>query len=456
MKLNLFSPLPPARSEIARQTVNLLPLLAKNAEVVVWSSETRSHPEAGTHATIRHYDPDRPPWREISEADVTFYQIGNDPRYHHGIWRISRQHPGIVILHDLKLQHFFSGLVFHELGLNRREYLELVERHHGAKGRVLAESHLHGLLGTEELAELCPLTGGVTENALAVIVHSVAAHLSISEETPVAYLPLSVGAPLPTQAARRSSGPSDSAVYRISAFGFLGPNRRLPALLLALSEFAQRDRFQLDIYGTIEGEEKIHQLIARLGLSDLVTLHGFIPEDQLDGALRLTDLVVNMRYPSMGEASASQLHCWHYALPALVTRTAWYETLPENTVAFVRPGHEADDIQAHLAAFLIDPEKYRELGRNGQRHVIENHSIEAYAESLLEIAAHAPEFQARWIARDLARRAGAAMNAWSDSITMDAFLPRVAEEIRAMVSGNSPGAVTRSAAETSTGLAKSG
>ena len=456
MKLNFFSPLPPTRSEIARQTTNLLPLLAQKAEVVVWSSETQWHPEAGTHATVRHYDAGHPPWREISEADVTFYQMGNDPRYHHAIWRISQQHPGIVILHDLRLQHFFSGLVFHELGLNRRQYLELVERHCGARGRVLAESHMRGLIGIEELAEQCPLTGGATENALAVIVHSETAHLSLSEETPVAYLPLGVGAPPPPQEAPLSSGWSNAGVYRISVFGFLGPNRRLPALLRALSNFARRDRFRLDIYGTIEGGEKIHQLVARLGLSDLVTLHGFVREDQLDEALRLTDLVVNMRYPSMGEASASQLHLWQYALPALVTRTAWYETLPENTVAFVRPEHEAEDIQAHLAAFLADPEKYRELGRNGQRHVTENHSIESYANSLLEVAARVPEFQARWIARDLARRAGAAMNAWCDSSTIDAFLSSVAEEIRKLVAGNPLAAATSGVPATSTGLAKSG
>jgi glycosyltransferase involved in cell wall biosynthesis len=452
VKLNLFSPLPPTRSEIARQTGNLLPLLAQKAEVVVWSSETQWHPEAGTHATVHHYDAGGPPWREINQADVTFYQMGNDPRYHHAIWRISQQHPGIVILHDLKLQHFFSGLVFHELGFNRRQYLELVERHHGARGRILAESHLRGLLGIEELAEQCPLTGGVTENALAVIVHSAAAHLSLSEETPVACLPLGVGAPPARQEARRRSDPSSAEVYRISVFGFLGPNRRLPALLRVLSNFAQRDRFRLDIYGTIEGEEKIHQLVARLGLNDLVTLHGFVPEDQLDAALRVTDLVVNMRYPSMGEASASQLHLWQYALPALVTRTAWYETLPENTVAFVRPEQEAEDIRTHLAAFLADPEKYRELGRNGQRHVTENHSIETYADSLLELAARVSEFQASWIARDLAHRAGAAMNAWCDSSTIDAFLPRVAQEIRTLVAGNSLAAV----AATSTGLPKSG
>jgi glycosyltransferase involved in cell wall biosynthesis len=435
VKLNLFSPLPPTKSEIARQAINLLPLLARQAEVVVWSSEAQWHPEAEAHATVRSYDARHPPWREINEADVTFYQMGNDPRYHHAIWRISQQHPGIVILHDLKLQHFFSGLVFHELGLDRRHYLELVERHHGPGGRVLAESHMSGLISIEEMAERCPLTGGATENALAVIVHSEAAFRSLAGETPVAYLPLGVGAPLPETAPIDSARPNADA-YRISVFGFLGPNRRLPALLRALSSFGQRDRFRLDIYGTIEGEEKIHQLMAQLGLNELVTLHGFVPDEQLDEALRRTDLVINMRYPSMGEASASQLHLWQYSLPALVTRTAWYETLPANTVAFVRPESEHEDIQAHLAAFLAEPEKYRELGRNGRRHVIQNHSIETYARSLLELAESAPEFQAHWIARDLARRAGAAMNGWCDSSTVESFLPRVAEEIRTLVEGN--------------------
>jgi glycosyltransferase involved in cell wall biosynthesis len=456
VKINLFSPLPPTRSEIARQTVNLLPLLAQKAEVVVWSSEPQWLPAAEKHAAIRHYDAARPPWREISQADVTFYQMGNDPRYHHAIWRISREHPGVVILHDLKLQHFFSGLVFHELGFNRRQYLELVERHHGGRGRVLAESHLHGLIGTEELAEQCPLTGGVTESALAVVVHSEAAQVSTSDETPVVYLPLAVGTSSPPVAGQSSSSSRADGTYRISVFGFLGPNRRLPALLRALSNFAQRDRFRLDVYGTIEGEEKIHQLVARLGLGDLVTLRGFVAEDQLDDALRKTDLVVNMRYPSMGEASASQLHCWQYALPALVTRTAWYETLPENTVAFVRPEYEAEDIQAHLAAFLTEPEKYRELGRNGERHVKSNHSVETYADSLLEIATRVPEFQARWIARDLARRTAVALNAWHDSSTIDACLPGLAEQIRTLVAGNPSGVPSSELAATSTGLAKSG
>lgn len=450
MKLNIFSPLPPTRSEIARLTTNILPLLAEKAEVVVWSSEPQWRPEAEAHATVRHYDVRHPPWRAISEADVTFYQMGNDPRYHHAIWRISRQHPGVVILHDLMLQHFFSGLVFHDLGLSRRQYLELVERHHGATSRVLAESHLHGLLGTEELGQQCPLTGAATENALAVIVHSEAAYRVVSDEMPAAYLPLCVCATAPLEDSAPNAAVSQGPPYRISLFGFLGPNRRLPVLLRALASFARRDHFRLDIYGTIEGEEKIQQLIARLGLGDLVTMHGFVPQEELEQALRRTDLVVNLRNPSMGEASASQLHLWQYALPALVSRAAWYETLPENTVGFVRPDHEAEDIQAHLATFLEEPKKYRELGRNGQRHVSENHSMESYALSLLEIADRVPEFQSRWIARDLARRAAFSMSGWCDRSTIDAYLPSVAEQIGKLASGSPRYASSRGDGVTST------
>jgi len=430
VKLNLFSPLPPTRSDIARLTVHMAPRLARGAEVAIWSSEREWKFDPPSGVTVRHYDLQRPPWREINQADATFYQMGNDPRYHHAIWQMSRQHPGVVILHDLMMQHFFSGLVFHDRGMNRREYLELVERYHGIKGRVLAEAHVQGRLSTEELAQRCPLTEAVTENALATIVHSEAAYAALPEDASVVQVPLCVGMELPTLTAREATEP-----YRISVFGFLGPNRKLPLLLRSLATFPDRNRFRLDIFGTMDGQEKMQQLICRLGLFEMVTLHGFASADELDVALRETDLVVNLRDPSMGEASGSQLHLWQYALPSLVTRRAWYATLPENTVAFVRPEHEIEDIQRHLTQFLASPETYRELGRNGRRHVAENHSMESYANAVLEVAARTPELEAKWIARDLARRAATAMSGWSDDL--DSLSPEVARQIEMLVAGAS-------------------
>ncbi|HKP02639.1 MAG TPA: glycosyltransferase [Chthoniobacterales bacterium] len=432
MKLNLFSPLPPTRSDIARLTVHMLPVLAQEAEIVVWCSEPEWKFDPPPGVVVRHYDWQRPPWREINQADATFYQMGNDPRYHDAIWHLSRQHPGIVILHDLMMQHFFSGLVFHDRGMNRRQYLELVERHHGIKGRVLAEKHVQGLLSTEELAQRCPLTEAATENALAVIVHSAAAYAALPEDASVVLLPLCVGMDMPVLTSRSPAEP-----YRLTVFGYLGPNRQLPVLLRALASFRERDRFRLDVFGTMADEEKMHQLICRLGVSDRVTLHGFVTGSAMDKALRESDLVANLRNPSMGEASGSQLHLWQYALPALVTRHAWYAALPEGTVAFVRPEHEVEDIQQHLAEFLANPEAYRELGRNGRRYVEEHHSIRGYASALLEVAGRAPEFQAKWIGHDLARRSATTMSSWSDDSTIGPLSLEVARQVRMLTAGAS-------------------
>jgi glycosyltransferase involved in cell wall biosynthesis len=436
IKINWFSPLPPTRSEIARQTLSLLPELSRRAEVIVWCNDAPVDPTAEKHAAVKRYDVAHPPWRDINAADVTFYQMGNDPRYHEDIWRISRQHPGIVILHDMKLQHLFAGLLVETKTMTRREYLDLVERHHSAAGRALAEAYLNGTASLDELAEECPLSGAAIERALGVIVHSEAAHTALTKTSgaPIGYQPLYAATAPPAGSAYLEKRKRSGEPYHIILLGYLGPNRRLPAILKALALCPERRRFRLDIYGTIPDAEKIAQLACRLRVDDLVTLHGFASEEDLTLALERSHLALNLRYPSMGEASASQLQLWQYALPSLVSRTAWYGSLPDDTVGFVRPEHEVDDLQMHLSRFLDEPDRYRALGLNGQRYVNQHCTATAYADGIMEMAARAPEFQSIWLARDLAERAAQTMRAW---LPPDAAPLRVgvAQEIESLVSG---------------------
>jgi len=141
---------------------------------------------------------------------------------------------------------------------------------------------------------------------------------------------------------------------------------------------------------------------------------------------------VDRRHPSRGDAAARPLQLWQYAIPSLVTRTAWYATLPEETVAFVRPHHELEDIHVHLAAFLDDPEKYRALGRNGQLFVNEHCTSQRYADGLMEIANRTPEFQAVWTARDLAYRAVGIMHEWG-ILGASSLSEEVGDEIQTLV-----------------------
>ena len=110
MKLNWFSPLPPAKTGIADYTLGLLPALSKQAEVVLWTDQSGWDRALEQHATVRQYHAERMDWVEFNRANLSFYHIGNNHRFHTSIWQVSRRAPGIVILHDVRLHDFFESL----------------------------------------------------------------------------------------------------------------------------------------------------------------------------------------------------------------------------------------------------------------------------------------------------------------------------------------------------------
>jgi hypothetical protein len=108
LKINWFSPLPPARSGIAQNfAMQLLPALARHHEMVLWTDQDQVAPEVQSMARVARYDPAAPPWREINDGTISIYHLGNQPDLHGGIWQVSVRQPGIVVLHDLCLHDFF-------------------------------------------------------------------------------------------------------------------------------------------------------------------------------------------------------------------------------------------------------------------------------------------------------------------------------------------------------------
>src|ERR1700736_2084879 len=145
MKLNWFSPVPPTASSAALQTAAVLPSLAKHASVTLWVHDAIWSPDLDQHARVCRYDPGKMPWAEINAADATVYHLGNDAKIYGPIWQVNRQHPGIVVLHDLVLQQLFAGLVNQDLGLSLEEYREMMKFHHPEGGLELANDFLSGV-----------------------------------------------------------------------------------------------------------------------------------------------------------------------------------------------------------------------------------------------------------------------------------------------------------------------
>ncbi len=207
MKLHWFSPLPPARTGIAQYTMGLLPALQKRAEIVLWTDQAEWDPLLETYAAVRRYHPEHMPWAEINRADMSIYNVGNNPAAHGSIWQVSRSHPGIVILHDLSLQHLFAGL-FRDQWHDRDGYLAQMEKHYEWEGRLAAEAFWNGQLPTLYMSEHYPLTALAVQGALGVLVHTQEGMLRQKQENPcpVTYLPLPYAPSQPSHLRRSASG----------------------------------------------------------------------------------------------------------------------------------------------------------------------------------------------------------------------------------------------------------
>jgi glycosyltransferase involved in cell wall biosynthesis len=423
MKLHWFSPLPPARSGIADCTAELLPFLAEKAEVVLWTDQPTWDDGLARYAEVRCYsDADVP---GVRPDDPVVYQMGNSALFHASIWEVARRHPGLVVLHEPCLMHFFCGLL-----VDRQDtdgFVKLMAEHYGPSGWWAAQEVVCGRRSLGWASRLFPLFEPVVDRALGVVVHTGKAYRAVKRHggCPVLQANLPCAPRFPAGAVR----PVAPGPFRLVVFGHIGDNRCLPDLLRALAGLAERDRFVLDVYGQVAQPAPVHELIAQYALAGTVTLHNHVSDAVLDTALAAADLAVNLRYPTMGEASHSQLRIWDHALPSLVTRTGWYASLPDDAVVKVRPGSLlAEDLHQALAAFARAPERFRLMGLRGQAWLRARHDPGRYVDELLAFARRlGQDAQATW--GDVVDRAEHLVAPWSGGAVRQMLRAAVRERV---------------------------
>ncbi len=427
MKINWFSPLPPAPTDIAEYTIRVLPALQERAEILLWTNQSIWCSDIEEYAQVHYYQIDRMPWAEINQADLNIYHIGNNADFHADIWHISCQCAGLVILHDSKLQDFFT-ILYREKWGDRQGYIEKMQLYYGSEGKEAAEAFWDGSISTDFMTEHYPLTPLALENSVGVITHNQEVYDRLSKEDRwlVGYVPLPYKSKFHNLDRLKSH---TSPPYKLIVFGYINTNRRLEILLEALSRFDGINSFCLHIYGQISNINTINKKIQTLNLSNHVKIHGFVEELVLEKALANADLAINLRYPTMGEASGSQLRIWSHALPSLVTNLGWYASLPEDTVAFINHDHEIEDIQQQLRNFLDNPKQFAIMGKQGKKLLEEYHTPKIYAQAIIDFAEQVCLSRTQSVAYHLATKVGQHINDWVNEPLSEQEVRRAAEAI---------------------------
>ena len=327
MKVAYFSPMPPEQSGIADYSALLLPALRKRIEVEVVRRGRKRAPRG---------------------TDVALYHVGNNPDAHAWIIDGLRKRPGVVVLHDFVLHHLVAGMT-----VGRRDghgYLDLMEREHGVVGRLLA----HGVLDKripplwESRPADFPLPTFVLEHATGLVVHSRYVHdraRAAGFAGPIGVVPHPAWPPPAIETERIASG------VVVGCFGVVNSSKRIPELLRATAAVRkEHPDLTLLLVGSTSPGFDLDRRLQRLGLAgDGLVREGWVDEARLWALMAGSDVLVNLRHPTMGETSGSVIRGLSLGKPLVVSDVGWFSELPDAVALKVPPD---DDEVATLTAAL--------------------------------------------------------------------------------------------------------
>ena len=366
MKIAYFSPLPPKRTGISAYSEHLIQELKELAEIELFhdgESELLG-------LTVHDYAKSPSILSMLSNFDICIYHIGNNPFFHSNIREVLIHKPGVVVLHDAVLYYLVAGrgkgALLRELQSSSPDPSSTLEQSFS----IIDEVSQNDLLKFGK-PELFPLLNLVLNHAKMVVVHSHAALnavLKTGYTKKVKVIP-HLGYPNALNHVRKvnSNDPRASLGintddFLIGSFGFIGPTKRVETLLQAVKRLSkQNNSVKLLVVGV--GDE-ITDIIQKYEISHHVILAGFVSDSQFQLLFSAVDVVVNLRFPSAGEASGTLLHAFTHAKPCLVTNIAWFAELPDEIVKKISYGEsEVEEIVEALSNWIQKPHEAKEIGR---------------------------------------------------------------------------------------------
>lgn len=377
MRIAYFSPLPPAPSGIAAYSATVLGALRAAADITLFVDDDLL-PQLALD--------DLPPVRAISSFGgplaerfhVCVYQMGANTRFHAAIYATLHRYPGITVLHDLNLASFFGDLYL--MRGQVAEYTRLIAAAYGQPGLEAVRAAHRGATAYD--VARYPLFEPVVQRSLGTIMHSAFAAAQVRRRCPGAavaqtQLPVALNAAhLDAAAARRQLGYADSDQL-VAAFGYAAPQKRLDPLLAAAARLRPDfPQLRLAIVGkVIDGYDLAAHIEAR-GLAEITRTTGYVDDAAMRAYLAATDIGVNLRYPTLGESSATLVELMAAGKPTLVSAVDAFAELPDAACVkiAVGAGEEAEitEIAAALHTQLTDVALRQHIGAQARRYA-ENH-----------------------------------------------------------------------------------
>ena len=359
-KIGFFSPLPPANTGVADYSEVLLRAMRRLGPVAI----------------------------DSHRCDIALYHVGNN-QLHSAIYRHAIERPGVTVLHDAVLQHFFLG------SLDRAAYVEEFVYNYGEWSRDLAGDlwQQRARSAADSRYFEFPMLKRIAEASRAVIVHNPAAARMVRRHAPGAQVfevPHFFEARPPAAVVdvlrfRGGLGLKPRTLL-VGVFGHLRESKRLPVVLRAMHQaWDAGSDARLLIAGEFASQDLERALAPSLRDQRILRV-GHLPEPDFWRFASATDLCVNLRYPAAGESSGIAVRMMGIGKPVVFTSGEEIARIPESACLRVDAGPAEEEMLADTILWLSrDPEVAAEIGRRAARYIREQHSLDQIAERYWEI-----------------------------------------------------------------------
>jgi glycosyltransferase involved in cell wall biosynthesis len=292
--------------------------------------------------------------------DLALYHMGNSP-FHERIYPMALRYPGIVVLHEVVLRDFAAYMTVARG--NYAAYAREIGYELGWSGYAAA---WQARLGREQdaLREVS-FSRRLIDRSLGVIVHSHSAAAMVQALNPNRSLAVIDQLVVQGQApSLRGLLPVSKETTVFATLGEININKQID---LTLDAFARLRQEGEDVYflivGAANANVNLPKMIRQRGLGDQVLWTGRVgPLEEFVGWTAAADVVINLRYPSLGETSNAAVRALAAGKPLIVYDQGWSRELPANLCRQVPPLDGRALYQA-MRAMVRQPEERRAMGR---------------------------------------------------------------------------------------------
>jgi glycosyltransferase involved in cell wall biosynthesis len=387
MKLAYFSPLPPARSGIADYSAMLLEELRGLLDIETFAGDGRPFAAGG---------------------GLALYQLGNNAD-HIEAYETAIRHPGVVVLHEANLHHLIADITIRRGDWNA--YVEACAHDGGEPAREFAQRVRALEVGPDY--DGVPMLRRVLSASRGVIAHSryVADKCRAAGFAgPIAIIPHGAAMPVTERMNWRAKLGVNETDPLVGIFGYLKPYKRISQSLRAFARVRKLiPEAKLILVGEEHPDFPLEPQIGALGLQAAIRRFGYATPEEFEGYLSACDVILNLRYPTVGETSGTLLRAFGMGKAVVVSDVGSFAEFPDDVCLKVPIGAGEDETLFSILNLLVSrPALARALGARARAWVEQECSwsnvARQYAAFLTAIA-EGHEWQQPPVAAPVARAA---------------------------------------------------